>query len=85
MKVSTDKLRAKLATMTRDELADFAFNIVFTLYGGWTDEDDEEVADGTFKCNEEFLDPEREWSQDEIEAVGSECEAAGIHPDNLSK
>jgi hypothetical protein len=85
MKVSADKLRVKLAKMTRDELADFAFNIVFTLYGSWHDQTDtcEDEPDTSFAEGEAVLDSEREWSQDEIEIVGSECESAGIHPSQV--
>jgi hypothetical protein len=85
MKVSTEKLRAKLDTMTVDELKDFAYNVVWVLYGTYHDQQDtcEPEPDTSFAQDEEVLHQELEWTQDNIEMVAAECDSAGITPEKL--
>lgn len=66
------QLKAKVASMTREELEILAYNVVVSLYG---DADQEQT--------DLLLNPDNEWTQDTIEKVAEDVDLAGLNPEKI--
>ena len=88
MITTTEKLRAKVATLSREDLEHFARDVVWSLYATTYCKEDKlmtpkKAAALGIKEGDVVLNSEREWGSDVLPDVDGDVNRAGLNLENL--